>query len=424
MAGAPPAVGDDGGGDLHHRLPVRVGDLGEQHLALLELGDLSGRADHARPPDAEAVTNRAALGEHGAALADLVEALHRRAALALHGLGARLNDEELAAQAVLGPLDVHRGVGAAGLGVVLFDDQPPLAELQNLLLGEGGLVPVDVGHAHVLEPVLRLVVDQLLLLRPDAPPQHRVVAGAQRRLVHVVLVGHDQPLHHVLAEAVGGVDQDDVAMTGLGVDGEHHAGAREVGSHHHLHADRQRHREVIEVHVLPIGHRPRCKQAGEAALGGVEELGGAAHVQEGVLLSGEARGGQVFGGGRRTHRDVHRVVPELLRQLGVGGGHLLDHLCRPACTEDRVADPVRAVGEVGDVAGVQSVEGVGDDTLEGRGAHELTVGIGGQREARRHAHAEVGQLGEHLAEGGVLAADEVDVVHADLGQPSDPAHGA
>jgi hypothetical protein len=42
---------------------------------------------------------------------------------------------------------------------------------------------------------------------------------------------------------------------------------------------------------------------------------------------------------------------------------------------------------------------------------ELPEGVGGGREASRHAHAGGGQLADHLAEGGVLAAYRLDIRH-------------
>src|SRR6218665_933053 len=42
---APAPVGDDGAGALHHRLPVRVGHVGHQHIAGLDLADV-GNAVH------------------------------------------------------------------------------------------------------------------------------------------------------------------------------------------------------------------------------------------------------------------------------------------------------------------------------------------------------------------------------------------
>ena len=44
MAGAPAAVGDDRRGALHDRLPVRVGHVGDQHVAALHARHLRGVA--------------------------------------------------------------------------------------------------------------------------------------------------------------------------------------------------------------------------------------------------------------------------------------------------------------------------------------------------------------------------------------------
>ena len=40
MARAPALVGDDSRCDFHNRLPVRIGNLGNEHLSLLELPDI------------------------------------------------------------------------------------------------------------------------------------------------------------------------------------------------------------------------------------------------------------------------------------------------------------------------------------------------------------------------------------------------
>ena len=48
--------------------------------------------------------------------------------LRMHRLRPRLQDEELAALAVLAPLDVHGRLGPALPGVMLFDAQRPLRQ--------------------------------------------------------------------------------------------------------------------------------------------------------------------------------------------------------------------------------------------------------------------------------------------------------
>ena len=44
MTGSSAALGDDRGGDLHHRLPVRAWSFGHQHLAGLETAEIASRS--------------------------------------------------------------------------------------------------------------------------------------------------------------------------------------------------------------------------------------------------------------------------------------------------------------------------------------------------------------------------------------------
>src|SRR5690606_169144 len=108
MAGATTTVGDDGGRALHHRLPVRVGHVGDEHVAGLHARHVVKRAHHPGDAAADLLADRAALADHRATLAELVTLDLGRLGARLDRLGARLDDEELAADAVLGPLDVHR----------------------------------------------------------------------------------------------------------------------------------------------------------------------------------------------------------------------------------------------------------------------------------------------------------------------------
>jgi hypothetical protein len=52
MAGAPAALGHDRSRDLHDRLPVRAGRLGDQDLARLEVGKLMRIVDDRTGPAA------------------------------------------------------------------------------------------------------------------------------------------------------------------------------------------------------------------------------------------------------------------------------------------------------------------------------------------------------------------------------------
>ncbi len=108
MAGAAAAIGDDGRSTLHHRLPIGIGHVGHQNVAGLDAAHVGEIAHHARDAAADLLADRAAFGDHLAALLQ-VEALDLRGMAArLHRFRTRLDDEELAADAVLGPFDVHR----------------------------------------------------------------------------------------------------------------------------------------------------------------------------------------------------------------------------------------------------------------------------------------------------------------------------
>src|SRR6185436_10672173 len=107
VAGAAAAVGDDRGGDFHDRLPVRVGHVGDENVALLHLRHLRSVGDDAHVAAADLVADRPAADEDARAALER-EALLHLALLRLHRLRPRLQDVDAAVVAVPAPLDVHR----------------------------------------------------------------------------------------------------------------------------------------------------------------------------------------------------------------------------------------------------------------------------------------------------------------------------
>ena len=90
VAGAAAAVGDDRARALHHRLPVRIGHVGDEHVAGLHavhVGD--GVDDHAHRAGADLLADRAALDQHGAAALQLEALLGRAAWPALFTVSGR-----------------------------------------------------------------------------------------------------------------------------------------------------------------------------------------------------------------------------------------------------------------------------------------------------------------------------------------------
>ena len=301
MAGAPAAVGDDGGGALHHRLPVRIGHVGDQHVARPHPRHFLHVLDDPRVTCADALADAAAADEHlGARLQR--KALDGAPGAALHGLRARLQNVDLAGGAVLAPFDVHRRA------VVLLDDERLLRKIHDVGLVQREAIAIggrDLDGAH---PFLRarFGVDHLDGLAAEILAQDRALAGAQRRLVDVELIGIDGALHHGLAQAVGSSDEHHVAKSGFRVEREHDTGCAQIAAHHVLHADRQRHRAVIEFVVHAIGDGAIVEQRRVHFVHGLEQLLLAAHVEKSFLLAGEGCLGQILGGGRGAHR--HREL--------------------------------------------------------------------------------------------------------------------
>ena len=95
--------------------------------------------------------------------------------------------------------------------------------------------------------------------------------SAEQRLEDQVFVRIDRALDDGFAEAPGGADDHHAGEAGLGVDREHDAGAAEVGAHHPLHADRERHLQMVEALDLAVADGPVGEERGVAAPAGIEQ---------------------------------------------------------------------------------------------------------------------------------------------------------
>ena len=230
MAGAAAAIGDDGRGALHDRLPVRIGHVGHQHVAGLHAVHVGDRVHDARGTGADAAADAAAGGQDLAGALQ-VEPLQRARAAALHGLRARLHEVELAVDAVLGPLDVH------GPLVMALDGHRVFRQFRHVRIVDAEAPLQILGHGFgVHARALARPVDHAQQLRTQVAPQDRRPARGERRLVDVELIRVDRTLHHRLAEAVVRGDEHRVAESRFGVEREHHAAGGEIAADHPLHA--------------------------------------------------------------------------------------------------------------------------------------------------------------------------------------------
>ncbi len=276
---------------------------------------------------------------------------------------------------------------------------------------------VDFGHVdgqHALLGLGRRRVDHLDRLGAERAPQDRLVAVAQRRLVDVELVRVHGALHDGFAEAVGRGDEHHVAEAGIGVEREHDAAGADVAADHVLDAGRQRDQRVIESLVHAVGDRAVVEQRREDFVHRLDHVRGAAHVEKRLLLARKRGFRQVFRRGGRAHRD--RDVRAAVAHADVAVDDVLLQLRRERRRQDPVPDARAGFGQPGDVVDVERVEFLLDARCEALVREKLTVGVGGGREAVRHADPEPGQVRDHLAEGGILAADFSHVVAAEAGK--------
>ena len=286
VAGAPATVGDDGGGDLHDRLPVRIGHVGDQYVAGLDHRHFVGAGHQPHRAVGHARAHGFAFAQHVAAPLQLEGFLH--GAVGLHGLGAGLDDEQIARDAVQGPFDVH-GARLAGLGgIVFFDENGVSGERQHLFVVDAVAVAERLFHIDVFDRFGAVVG----VHHPDSFAAQMAfddgpVAGRQGGLEDIELVRVHGPLDHVLAQAVGGGDEDYVAETGFRVQGEHHPRRAPVRTDHLLHRQRQGHLHVFEALMGPVGDGAVGEQGSEDLQRGLLQGLHAADVEQGLLLAGE-----------------------------------------------------------------------------------------------------------------------------------------
>ena len=424
MAGAPAAVGDDGRGRLHHRLPVGRRGIGDQDLAGLEAVQFALALDHPNLAAGDLGADGAAAQQHRRAA--LQHIVFQDLALALAGdrLGPCLHDVEFAVQAVLGPLDVHRHAMAGALRVVLLDLDGGVGQGQDVGVADAEALPVGLrrrDHAAGLAGVA-VGVDHLELLLAAAAAEHGPVALLEGRLVNVVLVRVDRTLNHGFSQPVGAGDEDHVGKAGFRVHREDDAAGGQVGADHLHHRHRQRDLEVIEVALDAIADRPVGEERGEAALVGVDQQRLAAHVQVGVVLAREAGGRQILRGGRGAHGDA-QVVPVLRHQGAPAFADLLFDFARQGGAVDQFADRVGAARQVVDVRLVEVVQQRVQAAVQVVVGKNLAIGLGRHGEAVRHLDAQRDQFAIHLAERGVLAADQRHVAQAQIGKPANVGGG-
>ena len=140
VTSAAPAVGHNGTGPLHHRLPIGVGHVGDQHITRLHLVHLSNAVHQTNGASANLLTNGTPFGQYGALAFEFVAQLGGAFGLTLDCLGPGLQDVQQAIGAILAPFNVH------GAAIVLFNHHGVLRQLRNVCVAQR--ITVAQLHAH------------------------------------------------------------------------------------------------------------------------------------------------------------------------------------------------------------------------------------------------------------------------------------
>lgn len=109
--------------------------------------------------------------------------------------------------------------------------------------------------------------------------------------------------------------------------------------------------------LRPVGDGAVGVERCEAALDAVEQIGPPRHVEETLLLPGEARLGKILGRGAAAHRDAAALVGTEAR-VGLGDG--LFKLGGQSGRAERRANGEAAALEIGGVRRVEAVQRPGD----------------------------------------------------------------
>src|SRR5690625_4953164 len=275
VTGAATAVGYNCRSALHNRFPVRVGHIGHQHVAGLNLLHVGDALHHAHGTAADALADGATFAQHLTGLAQQVALHHRAGGTALYGLRTGLDDVEATVFAILCPLDIHRAL------VVLLDDHGlarqgfhfGVAQREALTVGR-----VDIDDLHGFAGAGILGVDHLDGLGAHVATQDRRAILGQDLFADVELVRVHGTQHDGFTEAVGRGDEDHLVATGFGVQSEHHAGGTGFGAHHALDTGGQGDALVIEVLVDAVGDGAVVEQGGKHLLDRVQHVVDAANV--------------------------------------------------------------------------------------------------------------------------------------------------
>ena len=410
VASTTTAVRHDGRGLLHHWFPVGVGHVRDEHVACLHTIHFSGAFHHTHRALANLLTNSATLAKEVALALQRIAQLHVHALLlGLHGFRTSLQDVDLAINTVFTPFDVHRAA------VVLFNNASKLRQFDHIIVSNREATTIFVSHFQGAYRTTRgaigfkLHLDQLAT---QVLTNDRVLASVQNGLMHIEFVRVHSPLHHRFTQAIASRNEDHLVKARFRIQREHHASSTLVGAAHTLHASRESYFRVGEALVNTVRNSTVVIERGKHFFHASEHGINADHVQHSFLLTSKRGIGQVFSrcGRAHSHGDFSLTVFEPFVEIT----NFFFQFGRERCRFNPTTDFSTGLSQGFHVINVKRFKALGNTFFKTTFFNEKTEGFGGGCKTIWHTNARRSQLAEQLAQGSILAADTIDVIHAKL----------
>ncbi len=174
---------------------------------------------------------------------------------------------------------------------------------------------------------------------------------------------------------------------------------------------------MLESVMHAVGDRAIVVERGEDFLDLVQHVVDADDIEEGFLLARERSIRKILGGRRRAHRDGDVGRARVLAQFRVRLADRLVEIGRQRGVDDPAADLLAGSGQRIDVLDVERRQPILDPFGQTALLEIVLKRLRSRREAARHRNAELGEVADHLAERGVLAADPAEIGHAQRIEP-------
>ena len=166
----------------------------------------------------------------------------------------------------------------------------------------------------------------------------------------------------------------------------------------------------------PVGDRAIVEQRGKYLADRMQHVVDAGDIEEGFLLTGKGGVGQILRGGRRAHCNGD-FGAGFLDQRGIRFADFLFEPFRKRRLDHRCADGFAGNGERLNVFDIERFQLIADFLVQSLVLEKLAVSLCCCCKTIRHLHAGSSQIGDHFAERGVLAANNLDITHTQIGVP-------